>query len=188
MINMDKTKKSKAGFTLIEMLAVLFIIGIIFSITLPTFGPIIRTMKLKTSADNLVNVLESARQYAVTSGQYCDVVFPITGDLAYKAYQTYSLKDDKTIDRNIGKAEVLPNGIVIGDKSSFMRETVSIPFPDKDGPTVTAKYLRFKPDGRGETGGNVYVIDPNINFRKITVPTSPRMVHVYNINEEPGDE
>lgn len=187
VINMDKIKKFKAGFTLIEMLAVLFIIGIIFSLTLPTFGPIMRTMKLKTTADNLVNTLESTRQYAVTSGQYCDVVFPITGDLAYKAYKIYSLKDDKTIDRYIGKLEILPNGIAIdNNKSDFMGKTVSIPFPDKDSPTITARYLRFKPDGRGDSGGNVYVIDPNANiFRKITISASPSMVRVYDINEDP---
>lgn len=180
---MKKNNNYKTGFTLIEMLAVLFIIGIIFSITLPAFGPMMRTLKLKTAAENLANVLESARQYAVTSGKYCDVIFAITGDNAYKAFRIYSLKNDKTIDKAIGKEEVLPNGISIDeDRTSFMGQSKSIPFGSA---FVTAGYIRFKPTGSGDQGGDVYLIEPNSNiFQKISITASPAKVNVYPIGVE----
>lgn len=186
---MKKIKNYKTGFTLIEMLAVLFIIGIIFSITLPAFGPMMRTLKLKTAAENLANVLESARQYAVTSGQYCDVVFPITGDNAYKAYRIYSIKvegENKIIDKAIGKPEILPNGVsVYREKTDFMNKIVIVPFPENNSTQISAGYIRFKPNGSGDTGGNVCLIDPHSNiFQKITIPSSPAKVSIKEMGDE----
>ncbi len=92
------------GFTLIEMVAVMCIIGIIFSITMPTFGPMINAVKVKTAADNLANTLESARQCAVTYGTSCYVVFPpetLNGNTIYRMYKV--LRKEGQVIVTVGK-------------------------------------------------------------------------------------
>lgn len=163
---MKNTKILQTGFTLIEMLAVLFIIGIIFSITLPTFGPMMGTMKLKTTAENVVNALESARQYAVTSGKDCYVAFPVSGELAYKSYKIYR-PDTNT---SIGKMEVFPTGIKLGDNTTFLDgATVSIPGDDGSG-QVNAAYIKFSPAGgawaEDSPSGSIYIVDQNTDASK----------------------
>lgn len=183
-------KNYNNGFTLIEMLAVLFIIGIIFSLTLPAFGPMMRALKLNTAAENLVNTLETARQYAITSGVYCAVVFPTTGDYAYSSYKICEFNEDKEPVKFIGKLETLPKGISIDPKKTkFMNQTKSISFPEEGSGPVQVKYLLFKPNGSGYTGGNVYLLDSDSgDFRKITVSPSPVKVRIYDINEDPNEE
>lgn len=171
---MKMTRNHKTGFTLIEILAVLFIIGIIFSITLPTFGPIMRTLKLTTSAENLANTLESARQYAITSGQDCYVVFPTTGEMAYKSYVLYN-KDAEEI---LSKLEILPNSIKVSEKSTFFTDNLSISLQE-DGNTkqVSGAYIKFKPNGSAyapdSASGSIYLTDPTDTYRRIIYYSKP---------------
>lgn len=179
----NQNLNKKTAFTLIEMLAVLFIIGIIFSITTPAIGPMLRTLKLTTSSENLANALESARQYATTSGQDCRVVVPTTGDLSYRAYKLYSY--DGATGNTIGKLEILPNNIQIGGGSSFLGDTMSIPFPEDNSSSQTVAYINFEPDGSATEGGNVYITDPDTGiFQKITYSELPREVVVKEIGDD----
>lgn len=188
-------KMHNKGFTLIEMLAVLFIMGIIFSLTLPAFGPMLRTLKLTTAAENLANVLESARQYAITSGQECYVVFPTsTGtDKDYKAYKVY-----KPNSGTIGKWEYLPNGIKVKQDSTFISGTAGtelIPFPEDDDSEQPMHYVRCKPNGsftpKGEGSGShatitLYEINDATGklFKNVVLYNTPAKVKVKEIGEE----
>lgn len=181
--DMKEKRISQKGFTLIEMLAVLFIIGIIFSITLPTFGPIMGTLRLTTAAENIANALESARQYASTSGIDCRVIFPTTGEFAYRAYKLYSY-DGKT-GKTVGKIEVLPTNIKIGENSSFLNYTMDAPFPEDTSSSQPVAYIEFEPDGSAKEGGSIYVTDPNTNtFQKITFIAEPMKVSIKEIGED----
>lgn len=185
VINMKKIRHKRDGFTLLEMLAVLFIIGIVFSITLPTFGPIMGTLKLTTASENIANALESARQYASTSGQGCRVVFPTTGDLSYRSYKLYGYNNTEGSWNPIGKAEVLPNNIQIGRNSYFSAGSMSAPYPYEDSPSQTAAYVEFESDGSAKGSGRIYITDLNSNaFQKITYSGTPRKVYIKEIGDD----
>lgn len=182
---MKRIRVYSFGFTLIEMLVVLFIIGIILSIVIPAQGPIMDTLKLNTAAENLANTLIAARQYALTNGKDGCVVFPTTGSWAYNAYSLYDLNQDMPI----GKIEVLPSGISIepyntADESGsyFMGESVNIFF---DGSNVDAGYIRFQPSGNADRTGNIYVLNTSTtDFRKIAISPSSGRVNLKNIGED----
>lgn len=185
---MKKLWNCKTSFTLIEMLAVMFIICIIFSIALPAFGPIIRTMKLTTAAENLANVLESARQYAITSGVDCYVVFPTTTgdtDMDYKAYKIYKPDTNTTI----GKWEFLPNSVKIHFDCTFITKppdpaTININFPeDTDTSQQAVTYIDFKPNGAATLNRTIKLTDINDTnlFRNIVFYNQPIKIEVKDV-------
>ncbi|MCH8891693.1 MAG: prepilin-type N-terminal cleavage/methylation domain-containing protein [Myxococcales bacterium] len=57
----------RAGFTLLEILAVLLIGGLLMSLTLPNFG-ILQSHKLQNSAERIVERMDFGRQRAVMTG------------------------------------------------------------------------------------------------------------------------
>ncbi|MBW1845080.1 MAG: prepilin-type N-terminal cleavage/methylation domain-containing protein, partial [Deltaproteobacteria bacterium] len=57
----------RAGFTLLEILAVLLIGGLLMSIMLPNFGAV-QTHKLRNSAEQIVERIDFGRQRAVMTG------------------------------------------------------------------------------------------------------------------------
>ncbi|MEH3021124.1 MAG: GspH/FimT family pseudopilin [Pseudomonas oryzihabitans] len=56
------------GFTLIEMLVVVALMGIFLAIAAPSFAGLIRANRVQAAADELVGVLQYARGEAVTRG------------------------------------------------------------------------------------------------------------------------
>ena len=56
------------GFTLIEMLVVVALMGIFVAIAAPSFAGLIRSNRVQAAADELVGVLQYARGEAVTRG------------------------------------------------------------------------------------------------------------------------
>lgn len=187
VINMKRIKIYKTGFTLLELLAVLFIIGIIFSIALPAFGPMMNISRLKTSAQNLAGTMETARQYAVTMEEECYIVFPTsTGtDLDNKTYKVYNPDTGRTI----GKLEFLPKGIEIDINNSTVRGSVDIPFPEDTDSPKSLKYIRFKTNGGilpGDTGanGHIRLYEKTTNkYQQVYFYNTPRRVNIKPIGE-----
>jgi prepilin-type N-terminal cleavage/methylation domain-containing protein len=66
------------GFTLIEMLVVVALLGIFLAIAAPSFAGLIRSNKVQAAADELVTVLQYARSEAITRG----VTVTLTADSA----------------------------------------------------------------------------------------------------------
>jgi len=70
----DKSKTS--GFTLLEAVAVIAIIGIFFAVSIPLFSKFAEGAKLDTAARSVASTLKVARSYAVAIGDMgCSVVF-----------------------------------------------------------------------------------------------------------------
>ena len=62
--------KNKKGVTLVELLAVIIILGIIAAIAVPTIGNLIENQKVKAAQTEWANIQDAARLYATdkTSG------------------------------------------------------------------------------------------------------------------------
>lgn len=184
------------GFTLIEMLAVMFIIGIVFSIALPAFGPLTSTLKLSTASENLANTIESARQLAMTKGSEIYVVFPITRtSMDCRAYKIYNpdIINDPPSPYTVGKWEMLPTGVRIDSSSTALNgDDYSMPFPeDTDGASLV-KYLVCNINGSIIPGGGsgsstitlFYDIDGNGSFSSTSDKNLFQNITVYNVPQK----
>lgn len=80
---MLKLLKNKRGVTLVELLAVIIILGIIAAIAVPTIGNLIERQRQKAAEAEWTSIEESARLYAVDL--YEDDVFSLQ-DLITEAY------------------------------------------------------------------------------------------------------
>jgi len=146
------------GFTLLEMLAVLFIIGLVLSIVVPTFGPMTSTTKLKTASQNLADVMDMAQQHAITTGSICYIAFPIsTGNTTYDK-KTYKVVREAAASTyvTIGKVETLPKGIEIDDASSTQfTDSKNIPFPEDNSSSLSLIVLEVDKNGAFKNNGHV---------------------------------
>lgn len=78
------------GYTMIEMLVVLFIIGLILSISIPPFtNYFIKRLSLETHLRELVSVLRATRQEAITRNVYVGITFDLNSDssLRHRIYR-----------------------------------------------------------------------------------------------------
>lgn len=73
----------KSGFTLIELMVVIMIVGVLFAVALPMFENAGKK-DTQQAAQTLVNTLRLARQHAISARQWTVVVFP-NQDSGYSA-------------------------------------------------------------------------------------------------------
>lgn len=65
---MNKTKHAKQGFTLIEILVVVVVIGVLASIAVPLFSQYLRNAKAATFSNDIRILANAGAQYALESG------------------------------------------------------------------------------------------------------------------------
>jgi len=116
------TRRRTKGFTLIEMLTVLVIIGILLAATLPAVTHLMKSSGLTVAAREVSDTLSLARQYAITHRTVTRVVFPCslttlaawsaTGTNQAPSYQSYAVLEFGATTNYISKWEFLPVGTV----------------------------------------------------------------------------
>ncbi len=93
---MLKLLKNKKGVTLVELLAVIIILGIIAAIAIPTIGNLIDNQKQNAAEAEWANVLEAARLYKVAEpeAQTVDLATLVSEGYITVALGDVALDDD----------------------------------------------------------------------------------------------
>jgi prepilin-type N-terminal cleavage/methylation domain-containing protein len=169
------TKRNTTGFTLIEMLTVLAIVGILLAATIPAITNLMKSGGLNVATREVANTLGLARQLAITQRVYARVVFPFSAtgsqrDMWYRTYAVMTNGDNAASAsfgwRYVSKWEYLPAGVVflnpnpIGasplpagsgalDDTSSLNQYSQLPFPDTSNPGNIGElvYIEFTPTG-----------------------------------------
>ena len=87
--------KRNVGFTLLEILIVLIIVGLFSLIGLPAFFNRVRSSKLKAASASIAQTLKLAKSYAVTRGKIYRVDFDLVKGVwgIYEGEENGELKD-----------------------------------------------------------------------------------------------
>lgn len=138
--------KSRQGFTLIEILVVLGIIAIVFTISVPFFSRFTSGQRLKVATREISSVLQAARSYATTRHRAYYVNFD-----REKGEFWISYVDPKLGETTVEKIFNLPQAIDI-TQTDFTNDRVE-----------------FKPTGGAVEGGSIWIADKRGNIRRIVV-------------------
>ena len=97
------------GFTLVEMMIVVLIIGILSSVSVPPMFRYVATHRLQTNTDRMASDMQYARSMAVSKAQVVNFSTTLTG---------YTLTD--AVNGNTIRTVELDDGVVMGANYSVM--------------------------------------------------------------------
>lgn len=170
------TRKHQAGFTLIESLIVVAVVGILVLISAPAFLKMMNRFKLTGTTRELASLMQAARQEAIKLNAPAHVNY----DVATNSFFAFIDLDRDGIqsapDRILAARTPLPRKIDFwgpGDANANGAEAIDgwDEAPIRLGPI-------FNPDGSADRAGAFRLKDSNDNFLELRVqtPATGRMV------------
>ncbi len=128
-VNMIKRFYSKRGFTLLEMMAVVVIIGIMAAIGIPTFDSAIKKVRFKSDANMILSGLRKARSQAISKRMQCGVKFDENSNV-FSVFEDQDSPENFTFD--IGDSSIVVDTLgrgIQGMATTFTDNTIFF-FPD----------------------------------------------------------
>lgn len=127
-------RSARAGFTLVEMLTVVGIITLLIALTAPTLVDVIRSTRLNSAGDSLVNRISLAQQSAIGLSaevevrfyKYIDANSDRPDALSFYAYQVVHDRGNNLPPLALSEPYFLESGIIFSDNgqlSPLLQET-----------------------------------------------------------------
>lgn len=115
------SQRKSAGFTLVELVVVVVILGIITSMALPSFLQMLRNSEIRTAAESISNGLQRARAEAVTRN--INVSFTLSAGSSW----TIALPDASVVESRSGN-EGSTNVTVIAKAADGTTDATAVTF------------------------------------------------------------
>jgi type II secretion system protein H len=155
------------GFSLLELLVVVAIVGLVASVTLPNFAKMRRRAALRSAAGELRSVFHLARMRAISSGTNTGLKFVMLGGAWH--FATYEDGDRDGVRNDDIKSGVdrmiAPPRVVLSQSRVVTIGLIDIPVKDPDGDLVkspvafnNSAICSFTPVGES-TPGTIYLTD-----------------------------
>jgi type IV fimbrial biogenesis protein FimT len=148
-----------SGFTLLELLMVIAIMGITLAIAIPNFKALITSIRLTNAANNMVSALQIAKSEAIKSNSRVSIIPNLKWEKGWGV---------KITNKLISKFEPLNDGYTIQPKIPPISDIIT-----------------YRPDGRIDQNKEVvfYFCSPasTAAFREVTINATGR-VKVLNPN------
>ena len=145
--------KRMSGFTVVELMVVLAIMGIMLVAAMPNLVQFTRNSRIKSGAQTVISVLRTARSHAITKRKKCAVLFnfdPDAHNLGY-AVKIYWDPEDYPEGGSVTNWKTLPKTIIMTDGAGLPACNSGgggVPFPnDSNTADINVKYICFKPTG-----------------------------------------
>ena len=159
--------KRNRGYTLIEILMVVAIIGLIVGITVPNFQKIQRRLALQAAAGEMRSAFQLVRMRAIARGANTGLKFLLIGGAWHFAmYEDGDRDGVRNDDINKGIDKMVARPRIVFSQSQLV--TIGLPdyaFKDPDGDTVKSAVTfnqsllaSFSPMGEA-TPGTIYITD-----------------------------
>ena len=143
------TRRSRAAFTLVELILVMILMVVVASLVAPSLGSFFRGRSLDSEARRIVSLTHYGQSRAVSDG--VPVVLWI--DAKQRVYglvqeSTYAAVDTKSVQYTLAEDLEIDTGINPVNPSRIIPQTLDGIRPGRD-----AVVIRFKPDGFMDEGG-----------------------------------
>ena len=144
-------RKLNRGFTAVELMIVIAIMGIMMVAAMPSFVQFTRNSRIKSGAQIVVSALRTARSYAIKRRKRCVVLFNMNIDNSGYAVKIYWDPVTYPEGGSVTNWKALPKTIIMAEQMGVLLDLpdcVGIPFPnDSDSNLETIGAITFNPLG-----------------------------------------
>ncbi|MEX0605221.1 MAG: GspH/FimT family pseudopilin [Marinobacter sp.] len=108
-------RNRSSGFTLIEMMIVVVLIGIVAAYAVPSFTQLVERNRVSSTVNSMLGILNYARSEAIKAGQTIDVT-PLTGtdwDTGVVVWLDANNDNNRDASEELRRFTDIPNGLAV---------------------------------------------------------------------------